>query len=251
MKSIMSQNIVRIISLVLISFFCFCIQPNTGYAQENDAGSYSSVQTIVVPEDWEHDSALYRGWGWGLFGTGLGLTVTGTALLIVDAKESCHSYDCNDGYLLTGLGAGFTALGGLMLIPGISLLIADAVKFNKYRDLGLSDDSKTTVRFDPDMDWKHKSNRYRGWGWGLFGTGVVSLAVGVGLMCSDSSSDSEIVTGIFLAPLGAAMIIPGVSLLIADAVKFNKYRDAETGFSWQPNLFISPQMTGFGVSGRF
>lgn len=245
------KSIVRIIGLVLISFFCFCTQPNTGYAQENAAERDSSEQTIVVPADWEHDSALYRGWGWGLFGTGLGLAVTGTALLIVDAKESCHADDCNDGYFLTGLGAGFTALGGLMLIPGISLLIADAVKFNKYRDLGLSDNSETTIKLEPDVDWKHKSNLYRGWGWGLLGAGVVSLAVGTGLMISDSSSDSQIVTGIFLAPLGAAMIVPGVSLLIADAVKYNKYREAETGFTWQPNLYVSPQMTGFGVSGRF
>ncbi|MBO4349578.1 MAG: hypothetical protein J6A01_01350 [Proteobacteria bacterium] len=245
------KSIVRIIVFFFISFFWFCIQPNAGFAQESIADSNLSEQWLVVPEDWEHDSALYRGWGWGLFGTGLGLAVTGTALLIVDAKESCHEYDCNDGYFLTGLGAGFAALGGLMLIPGISLLIADAVKFNKYRDLVLSGNSETAIKIAPELDWKHQSNLYRGWGWGLLGAGVVSLAVGTGLMISDSSDDSKVVTGIFLAPIGAAMIIPGVSLLIADAVKFNKYRDDATGFSWQPNFYVSPQMTGFGVSARF
>lgn len=141
---IIMKSIIFIIGLLLISFFGLCAQPNAGFAQENTAESDWSEKTIVVPEDWEHDSALYRGWGWGLFGTGLALAGARTALLIVD-----------------------------------------------------------------------------------------------------------VVTGIFLVPVGALMVIPGVGLLIADAVKFNKYRDAETGFSWQPNTYVSPQMTGFGVSGRF
>lgn len=246
------KSIIPIIGILLISFFCFCTQPNVGFAQENAADNDWSGQHIVVPEDWENDSALYRGWGWSLFGTGLALVGTGTALMIVDAKDRCHEYDCNDGYFLTGLGAGFATLGGLMLIPGISLLIADAVKFNKYRDLAMPNSrSEMTIQLEPEMDWKHKSKLYRGFGWGLLGAGVITIAVGTGLMCNGSSNDSEIVTGIFLAPVGALMVIPGVGLLIADAVKFNKYRNVETGFNWQPHLYVSPQMTGFGVSGRF
>lgn len=52
-----------------------------------------------------------------------------------------------------------------------------------------------------------------------------------------------------LGSLGGVALISGISLLLAKTYIIDDYR-AE-GFNLQPELFVSPEMTGIGFSGRF
>ena len=103
--------------------------PVSALAQDGNQGTgYDSQLTMQIqaPADWEHTSYLYRAWGWGLFGTGLGLTVAGYSTLV-------YGYlDADDPVLIAG--ACMAAAGGIAVWVGVGLLIADAVKFNSYRD---------------------------------------------------------------------------------------------------------------------
>ncbi len=161
------ERLIAIIVLFLISTFMFCANPNVAFAQDSTSDSDAHND---VKENWEHESALYRGFGWGLFGTGLLLGTTG---IIVFAAAPAKDYD----------------------------IVED------------DDDDEVDVvkRMEPGTE-----------------KAILGLLLG-----------------------GAALVITGSALLIADAVYFNQYRNKTSSFTWHPEFYLSPEMTGLGVSGRF
>ena len=133
--------------------------------------------------------------------------------------------------------------------------------------------SQPTVAVQPttppimNYSWEETSKVYRGFGWGLFGGGLVFTGLGIGIAValpkkekdsnnSDSSDEgcgSAAGIGAMFIVFGGLAVGAGIGLLIADAIKFNPYRRGEVadGFQWNPDIIVSPQMSGFGISGRF
>ena len=126
---------------------------------------------------------------------------------------------------------------------------------------------EAAVNQSAETDWEHRAKLYRGWGWGLFGVGLVFTGLGIWLVvdhpkrvrragnCDPSGEGCGTGAGVgaVLILAGGIPLVVGIGLLIADAVKFNPYRRGEVanGFEWHPDIFVSPQMSGIGISGRF
>ena len=81
--------------------------------------------------------------------------------------------------------------------------------------------------------------------------GLELIAIGTGVMFADDIGKQGTNAIIFasLGSLGGVALISGISLLLAKTYIIDDYR-AE-GFNLQPELFVSPEMTGIGFSGRF
>lgn len=133
-----------------------------------------------------------------------------------------------------------------------------------------------------NYDWGRESRIYKGVGWGMLGFGLALDVAGIVVAFhahndykkndprinnSDGGDDYDyekqkeqydkdkvaVNAGYALIGVGSAFVITGVALLIAEAVKFGPYKRGEVanGFSWQPEFYASPELTGFGFSGRF
>ncbi len=114
-------------------------------------------------------------------------------------------------------------------------------------------------------NWGRDSRIYKGVGWGFFGGGlllalVIAPAVyfggGVGSAIEGDEGGvvGSVIASLSLWALGGAMTITGIAVLIAEAVKFNPYRRGEIAgleFEWSPQLYVSPEFNGLGVSARF
>ena len=117
-----------------------------------------------------------------------------------------------------------------------------------------------------EFDWEYESSLYRGWGWGLFGGGLLFTGLGIWLVvdhprrvkkagnCDPGGEGCGTGAGVgaVLILAGGIPLVVGIGLLIADAVQFNPYRRGEVanGFQWNPEIIVSPQMAGLGISGR-
>ena len=249
--------LIAIIGLMLSAGLLLCTSPQTAFAQDTNGSTaesadvqgtqdyqsnqplyYGSYNWRLKPYTWKDASKEYSSWGWGLFGSGLAVGAIGIICMATETDDQIPI-----GYIF---GATSLVVGSGVFISGIGLLMANAVKFDRYRSGGK--DANTL-----DL-WEQEANAYRRWGWGLFASG---LAVGItggimaGLGMNYKIGGEYAIPGLALSLIGGEVLIAGIGVLIADAVKFNKYRDAKTGFSWQPNFYVSSQMTGFGVSGRF
>ncbi len=110
---------------------------------------------------------------------------------------------------------------------------------------------------DSDYDWQKESKLYKGLGWVFFGGGlalgiagpIIAVAGGLNSL-GDNGYD---IAGFAVTTLGGAMLTTGIALLIAEAVKFGPYRRGEvsSAFTWQPEFYASPELSGFGISARF
>ena len=114
-------------------------------------------------------------------------------------------------------------------------------------------------------NWGRDSRIYKGVGWGFFGGGLLlGLIVGPavfwgGTIGSAAEGDAggfagSAIAGLSLMALGGAMLITGIGVLIAEAVKFNPYRRGEIAglkFEWNPELYVSPEFSGLGFSAKF
>ena len=112
------------------------VQPEVTQQQKTSASGY----------DWERDSRIYKGVGWGLFGAGLlfggvfGGAIVGSAVVEMD-RLSRDEDSGFSGKMAAGLaleiekvfGGIIIGVGGAMVIAGASVLIAESVKFNPYR----------------------------------------------------------------------------------------------------------------------
>ncbi|MBO4350371.1 MAG: hypothetical protein J6A01_05415, partial [Proteobacteria bacterium] len=138
--------------------------------------------------------------------------------------------------------------GSASLLAGIGLLITNSIeKWDCY--------SECTVfnNFDDNFCWNVVSAYYREWGWGLFGTGLGLVAIGTGILFADDiggNKDNNKIVMSSLVSLGGVAAITGVGLLIASAVIARKH-PALMIMQLQPELYFSPQLSGFGISGRF
>ena len=131
-------------------------------------------------------------------------------------------------------------------------------------------DSGLLLNTNTSEGWEHESALYRGWGWGLFGGGLAislgGIAMGIlsvfelgacgALAGGDASNSCKGMTptgaaGFSFWLIGGAATLTGIGLLIADAVKFNPYRKASKTVSLRPEVYVSPEITGLGISGRF
>ena len=112
---------------------------------------------------------------------------------------------------------------------------------------------------EKDYDWQKESALYQGLGWGFFWAGALTITAGSIVMVMDHETNDEsmmsdsMLTFCICAGIGGLAVLTGAGLLIAEAVKFNPYRRGEVahGFTWQPQFFASPEMSGFGFIGRF
>lgn len=116
----------------------------------------------------------------------------------------------------------------------------------------------------PDSDWQKQSKLYKGLGWGFFGGGIalgiagpiIAVTAGVSNAVEGDASGvaGGVIAGYAVAALGGAIFVTGVGLLIAEAVKFGPYRRGEIAgfeFDWRPEVYTSPEFSGFGLSARF
>lgn len=185
----------------------------------------------------------YKAWGWSLFGGGLAMTAVGAGVLL--AKDIGGKRSTNEI-----VGSAFITPGGVALIAGIGTLIGEAVKSKETfsRD---HERYSTEINFDPL--WGDLARQYESWGWGLFGGGLGLIAIGTGVMFADDIGKQGTSAIIFasLGSLGGVALISGISLLIAKAYVIDDFHSEVFDLQWQPELFISPEMTGIGFSGRF
>ncbi|MBQ1925002.1 MAG: tetratricopeptide repeat protein [Proteobacteria bacterium] len=183
----------------------------------------------------------YKAWGWSLFGGGLAMTAVGAGVLL--AKDIGGKRSTNEI-----VGSAFITPGGVALMAGIGTLIAEAVK---SKEISTRDHDRYDREIDFDPLWGDLARQYESWGWGLFGTGLELIAIGTGVMFADDIGKQGTNAIIFasLGSLGGVALISGISLLLAKTYIIDDYR-AE-GFNLQPELFVSPEMTGIGFSGRF
>ena len=120
-------------------------------------------------------------------------------------------------------------------------------------------------------NWRKDSDLYKGLGWGFFGSGLLIGVAGtiVTLTAIDNYNEvtreenfstsnrdkyqTQMNWGNAVMAIGAAFTITGIGLLIAEAVKFGPYRRGEVAgdFTWHPEFYVTPEMSGFGISGRF
>ncbi len=114
-------------------------------------------------------------------------------------------------------------------------------------------------------DWERDSKIYKGVGWGFFGGGMLlGLVLGPSLFIGgiagglkdweNDNWDRAGLAGFGLMIIGGAMVVTGIGVLIAEAVKFNPYRRGEIAglkFEWNPELYVSPEFSGLGFSARF
>lgn len=126
------------------------------------------------------------------------------------------------------------------------------------------------------MDMQRESKLYKGFGWGLFGTGLAMGIAGITVMLyygfeyndkkndfdksgHDSGSidkyyyDVRVTTGDALTGIGTLFTLTGIALLIAEAVKFAPLRNTQMAgdFIFHPEVYMTPEMSGMGISGRF
>lgn len=190
------KNICKIVtSFILGLLVLFCTNPafaqdensdtNNTIVRRSEISAESNTQVFISSKyadkinEWEKDSKIYKGVGWGMFGFGMALGIAGTVVMVHAKKD----YE--------------------------------------------SDDPKNSGN-DHDYDYVEAINRY-------------------------DKNAAAVKAGYALLGVGSAFIITGIALLIADAVKFGPYRRGEVvnGFSWQPELYATPELAGFGISGRF
>lgn len=171
------KHIIHIFCMFLISAFLFCASHSEAFAQDSAGMNYNSESPIYntglsfntdASDGWEHESALYRRWGWSLFGGGLAFAIGGGIMAFSG-----------------GMGSALTSIGG-----------------GEGYERGIA----------------------------LERMGTAGLSLGI---------------------IGAAATFTGIGLLIADAVKFNPYRKASKTVSFMPEIYLTPEMTGLGISGRF
>ena len=255
----LQKCLIAILGLMLGVGLLFCASPQTAFAQGGNVAESAAADDAQGTQDFQSDQPLYYGyylwrlepytweeaskeyssWGWGLFGSGLAVGALGITLMATETDRKIPLR-----YLF---GANTLVIGSGLFISGIGLLIANAVKSNRYSNAG--NDANTL-----DI-WEQEANGCRRWGWGLFASG---LAVGItgGLMAgfgmTDKLDGDYVMPGLVLSLIGGEALIAGIGLLIADAVKFNPYRELKKrGLSMMPNFYITPEFTGLGISGRF
>lgn len=125
------------------------------------------------------------------------------------------------------------------------------------------------------MDMQRESKLYKGFGWGLFGTGLAMGIAGITVMLYygfeyndkknkiDSIGESKPInknyydvrvnTGDALTGIGTLFTLTGIALLIAEAVKFAPLRNTQIAgdFIFHPEFYMTPEMSGIGISGHF
>lgn len=108
-------------------------------------------------------------------------------------------------------------------------------------------------------DWQSDSKKLHGAGWGLLGGGIGLGIIGMGVALAGVISPKVggigvVIGGYCMLAVGGLATTTGIILLIVDAIKFNPYRRGEIAgydFEWKPDLIISPEFNGAGVSFRF
>ena len=216
--------------------------------------SANKIENIDVYLDlWHCDPAPppfskehFQFWGWVMAGTGLALTSFGTGLLFADDIGGKRA---NNEIAASSL----IAPGGAALIAGIAVLITNppnpSIKNNKP-DYGFCN---RPCGCGPYEDWSEVEKEYRSWGWGLFGSGLALTAVGTGIWFADDingSKDNNQIAFASMVSLGGLALTTGIIILIYDYYKFGRY-SFYSGIQYQPEIFVSPQITGIGISGWF
>ena len=124
-----------------------------------------------------------------------------------------------------------------------------------------------------NYDWEKDSLIYKRVGWGLFGGGLLLGGVVGGAMLGSAIHENKKLdgegvegighgignamlgyAGIGIIAVGGAVMLSGIGVLIAEAVKFNPYRSGEIAgnkFEWNPEFYVSPEFSGVGFSARF
>ena len=105
-------------------------------------------------------------------------------------------------------------------------------------------------------DWQSDSKKLRGAGWGLFGGGLGLEVIGFGLYLTGAfeAGPGLLIAGYGMMVVGGLAFTTGCILLIVEAVKFNPYRRGEIAgyeFEWKPDMIVSPEFNGAGVTFRF
>ena len=142
---------------------------------------------------------------------------------------------------------------------------AQTVYFQPVHGQPLNDQVDEQTEIDPqekfiinEYDWEHDAKIYNDVGLGFLFGGLALICAGVPLMAANHmgngiGSGAE-KAGIALTAIGGPILFTGIGLLIAEAVKFKPYRNgeiAETKFEWRPELFVSPEFSGLGLSANF
>ena len=86
----------------------------------------------------------------------------------------------------------------------------------------------------------HDNKKMDGEGIGALGHGIANAMMGY--------------VGIGIIAVGGAVMISGLGVLIAEGVKFSPYRRGEIAghtFDWSPEVYVSPEFNGLGISARF
>ena len=138
------KRIPKVITLLIPLSLCVLLCSSSAFAQEtvsedNTVSTENNTSQYVLnyidwqkekeEKDWQKQSALYQGLGWGFFWAGA-LTVTAGSIVLVTDHETNEETGISHSMLTFCICAG---IGGLAVLTGASLLIAEAVKFGPYR----------------------------------------------------------------------------------------------------------------------
>lgn len=137
-------------------------------------------------------------------------------------------------------------------------------KFYDDKIVQIAEGSEADLTEPIDYDWEKESKLYKALGWSFFGVGLAvviasPIAAGFVLYSDFKKSDAGFLDNakaalIGIGVTGGAILLTGIGLLIADAIKFYPYRNAEIAgleFEWRPEIYASPGFSGFGLSARF
>lgn len=151
--------------------FLFFLFAGSAFAQDAATNDQAVAQMATVPaadlsapeNDWQKQSKLYKGLGWGFFGGGLALVIAGPIIAVTSGLSNATEGDA-DG-VAGGAIAGWAvaALGGAMFTTSIGLLIAEAVKFGPYRRgeiAGLEFDWRPEIYTSPEFSGLGFSARF-------------------------------------------------------------------------------------------
>ncbi len=170
------KHVVILLSLFFVSAYLFFMNPGNAHAQDSISINNNSANWMYdsgislnndIPEGWEREAALYRGWGWGLFGGGLAAAIGGYAMMAtgvfecgISAGLAGGAADCSRPERLAKAGFSFFIIGGAATITGIGLLIADAVKFNPYRRASKNVSLRPEIYVSPEITGLGISGRF-------------------------------------------------------------------------------------------
>ena len=251
---------ISIILHVIFLFLCLVVCANTAFSQDSEAevlapegdsarpsadGKETNAQPKIVNElpgsgdgewnlvneyDWKNKSTNLQVTGWSLTTLGV-ISMIASASLLTKAEDICgRGYDDE---MQRGEAEYYTMIGVSVGIGGIGLIIGGAIPLI----VDYSDHSEYFTQ-------KERSRFYIGYG-------IASLATGIPFLINGSIIQSHHGEdwGISLLTIGSLATVTGVVLLILNAV--TREEEDTKAFHWRPDVYLSPEMAGFGISGRF